>query len=111
MKEFLADFSCYSSSELSLSQRSRNFVRRPFPRSKYVFSPDLSFVPHTLKENKITKYLYTVGWGKSSLNDPASGPAFGAPGQDPESFRSKGIHLISSIRTLCRGAFLIPALA
>lgn len=51
--------------------------------------------------------LRTVGWGKSSLNDPSSGPAFGTPAQDPESFRSKGIHLISSIRTLCRGAYIL----
>ncbi|KEF60044.1 uncharacterized protein A1O9_04894 [Exophiala aquamarina CBS 119918] len=48
------------------------------------------------------RFLARIGWGKSSLNDPAGGPAFGTPGQDPESFRSKGIHLISSIRTLCR---------
>ncbi|KIW48179.1 uncharacterized protein PV06_00794 [Exophiala oligosperma] len=49
------------------------------------------------------RFLARIGWGKSQLNDPsAGGVAFGAPAQDPESFRSKGINLISSIRTLCR---------
>ncbi|KAI1627584.1 Yos1-like-domain-containing protein [Exophiala viscosa] len=49
------------------------------------------------------RFLARIGWGKSQLNDPAAGgAAFGTPGQDPESFRSKGINLISSIRTLCR---------
>ena len=47
----------------------------------------------------------TVGWGKTSLNDQG-GAAFATPGQDPESFRSRGIHLISSVRTLCRGTDL-----
>ncbi|RVX66358.1 hypothetical protein B0A52_09966 [Exophiala mesophila] len=51
------------------------------------------------------RFLARIGWGKSSLNDPSSGVSFGAVGQDPESFRSKGINLISSIRTLCRGWF------
>ncbi|KIW56812.1 hypothetical protein PV05_05433 [Exophiala xenobiotica] len=49
------------------------------------------------------RFLARIGWGKSQLNDPTvGGAAFGAPAQDPESFRSKGINLISSIRTLCR---------
>ncbi|OQV07133.1 hypothetical protein CLAIMM_11611 [Cladophialophora immunda] len=48
------------------------------------------------------RFLARIGWGKTSLNDPSTGAAFGAPAQDPESFRSKGINLISSVRTLCR---------
>ncbi|KAL2432170.1 hypothetical protein ABEF95_001675 [Exophiala dermatitidis] len=48
------------------------------------------------------RFLARIGWGKSQLHDPSTGVAFGAPVQDPESFRSKAINLISSIRTICR---------
>ena len=60
------------------------------------------FGAKTENETAFTDNLAIVGWGKTSLNDQ-SGAAFAAPGQDPESFRNKGINLISSVRTLCRG--------
>ena len=41
------------------------------------------------------------------MNDQ-SGAAFATPGQDPESFRNRGINLISSVRTLCRGEIYTP---
>jgi hypothetical protein len=73
---------------------------RPIPCPKYVDDPDDKF---SSQFTRARTDIYTVGWGKAALNDVSGGAAFGTPGQDPESFRSKGINLISSIRTLCRG--------